>query len=47
MNIRTTTALCVALIATTQFMANIGSIKQSPAPIGDLFFRENAAQKGD
>jgi NitT/TauT family transport system substrate-binding protein len=35
------------VFATAQFMAKIGSIKQSPATIGDLFFPENAAQKGD
>jgi len=35
------------VFATAQFMAKIGSIKQSPASIGDLFFPENAAQKGD
>ncbi len=35
------------VFATAQFMAKIGSIKQSPAAIGDLFFPENAAQKGD
>jgi NitT/TauT family transport system substrate-binding protein len=35
------------VFATAQFMAKIGSIKQSPTAIGDLFFPENAAQKGD
>lgn len=35
------------VFATAQFMAKIGSIKQTPAAIGDLFFPENAAQKGD
>ena len=35
------------VFATAQFMAKIGSIKQAPAAIGDLFFPENAAQKGD
>ena len=35
------------VFATAQFMAKIGSIKQSPASIEDLFFPENAAQKGD
>ncbi len=35
------------VLATAQFMAKIGSIKQSPAEIGELFFPENAAQKGD
>jgi NitT/TauT family transport system substrate-binding protein len=33
--------------ATAQFMAKIGSIKQAPGSIGDLFVPENAAQKGD
>jgi NitT/TauT family transport system substrate-binding protein len=35
------------VFATAQFMAKIGSIKQAPGSIGDLFFPENAAQKGD
>jgi NitT/TauT family transport system substrate-binding protein len=35
------------VLATAQFMAKIGSIKQAPGSIGDLFFPENAAQKGD
>ena len=35
------------VFATAQFMAKIGSIKQSPAAIGDLFFPENTTQKGD
>jgi NitT/TauT family transport system substrate-binding protein len=34
------------VFATAQFMAKIGSIKQAPASIGDLFFPE-AAGKGD
>lgn len=32
---------------TAKFMAEIGSIKQSPATVGDLFFPENSAQGGD
>ena len=32
---------------TAQFMASIGSIKQAPKSIDDLFFPENAGQKGD
>jgi NitT/TauT family transport system substrate-binding protein len=32
---------------TAKFMAEIGSIKQSPASLGDLFFPENARQGGD
>ncbi len=32
---------------TAKFMAEIGSIKQSPATLGDLFFPENSAQGGD
>ncbi len=35
------------VFATAQFMAKIGSIKQAPGSIDDLFFPENAAQKGD
>ncbi len=34
------------VFATAQFMAKIGSIKQAPASIGDLFFPEGAG-KGD
>ncbi len=32
---------------TAQFMAKIGSIKQAPKALEDLFFPENAAAKGD
>ncbi len=32
---------------TAQFMAQIGSIRQSPAALGDLFFPENSGQGGD
>jgi NitT/TauT family transport system substrate-binding protein len=32
---------------TAQFMAKIGSIKQAPKTLEDLFFPENAAAKGD
>jgi NitT/TauT family transport system substrate-binding protein len=32
---------------TAKFMAEIGSIKQSPATLGDLFFPENSKQGGD
>ena len=35
------------VLKTAQFMAKIGSIKQSPAAIGDLFFPENAKLGGD
>jgi NitT/TauT family transport system substrate-binding protein len=35
------------VLKTAQFMAKIGSIKQSPATIGDLFFPENAKMGGD
>jgi sulfonate transport system substrate-binding protein len=35
------------VFATAQFMAKIGSIKQSPASIDDLFFPEIASLKGD
>ena len=35
------------VFATAQFMAKIGSIKQAPASIGDLFFPEVGALKGD
>ena len=35
------------VFATAQFMAKIGSIKQSPAAIGELFFPEIGALKGD
>ena len=35
------------VLKTAQFMAEIGSIKQSPATIGDLFFPENSSQGGD
>ncbi len=35
------------VLKTAQFMAQIGSIKQSPASIDDLFFPEVGALKGD
>jgi NitT/TauT family transport system substrate-binding protein len=35
------------VFATAQFMAKIGAIKQAPASIGDLFFPEIGALKGD
>ena len=35
------------VFATAQFMAKIGSIKQSPKAIGDLFFPEIAGLRGD
>ena len=35
------------VLKTAQFMAEIGSIKQSPTTIGDLFFPENSSQGGD
>ena len=35
------------VFATAQFMAKIGSIKQSPASIGELFFPENNGRNGD
>ncbi len=35
------------VLKTAQFMAKIGTLKQSPAAIDDLFFPEIAAQKGD
>jgi NitT/TauT family transport system substrate-binding protein len=35
------------VLKTAQFMAKIGTLKQSPVSIDDLFFAEIAAQKGD
>jgi NitT/TauT family transport system substrate-binding protein len=35
------------VLRTAQFMAKIGTLKQSPASIDELFFPEIAAQKGD
>ena len=35
------------VFATAQFMAKIGSIKQSPASIDDLFFPDRGPEKGD
>ncbi|MFZ0195074.1 MAG: ABC transporter substrate-binding protein, partial [Pseudolabrys sp.] len=35
------------VFATAQFMAKIGSIKQSPATIDDLFFGDIPGLKGD
>ena len=35
------------MLKTAQFMAKIGSIKQTPAKIDDLFFPEIAPLKGD
>jgi NitT/TauT family transport system substrate-binding protein len=32
---------------TAQFMAEIGSIKQAPTTLGDLFFPENGKVDGD
>ncbi|MFZ0844293.1 MAG: ABC transporter substrate-binding protein [Pseudolabrys sp.] len=35
------------VLATAQFMAKIGSIKQAPASIDDLFFPDRGPEKGD
>ncbi|HEX7561675.1 MAG TPA: ABC transporter substrate-binding protein, partial [Bradyrhizobium sp.] len=35
------------VFATAQFMAKIGSIKQSPASIDDLFFPNRGPERGD